>query len=152
MDSSLIPNHSVRSHEGRSPTAELQRESDRLKLLLEITNTLVSNLELRDLLRAKSVSIRQGMHCDAVGVFLLDSEPSQFHLLALDFPEAKGSTKEDSKFPVERSVMGRVFKTGNGLQTSQPSLARLLNLESPIPPAHPTEFEGFPTREASHRK
>ena len=41
MDSSLIPNHSVRSHEGRSPTAELQRESDRLKLLLEITNTLV---------------------------------------------------------------------------------------------------------------
>jgi len=48
--------------------AELEHEKDRLKLLLDVTNTLVSNLELRDLLRAISASIRQDMHCDSVGV------------------------------------------------------------------------------------
>jgi hypothetical protein len=37
-----------------------------------MTNTLVSNLELRDLLRAISASIRQGMRYDAVGAWLPD--------------------------------------------------------------------------------
>src|SRR4051812_2453300 len=54
--------------------AEAEREKDRLKLLLDITNTLVSSLEPCDLLRAISASIRQGTHCDAVGLFMPDSE------------------------------------------------------------------------------
>jgi formate hydrogenlyase transcriptional activator len=91
---------------------ELQRESDRLKLLLDMTNTLVSNLELRDLLRAISASLRQGMGCVAVAIFLPDSERRQLRLHALDFPETKGFAKEDSLAPVEGSVVGRVFKTG----------------------------------------
>jgi formate hydrogenlyase transcriptional activator len=96
----------------RRKQAELRRERDQLQLLLEVTNSMVSNLELRDLLRAISASIRQGMHCDAVGVFLPDSERCQLRLLALDFPESKGFGKEDSPYPVEGSVPGRVFKTG----------------------------------------
>ena len=52
--------------------AELEHEKDRLKLLLDMTNALVSNLEPRDLLRAISASIRQDMHCDVVGVWLPD--------------------------------------------------------------------------------
>ena len=107
-----MPDHSLISEEGRRTRAELQRESDRLKLLPDMTNTLVSNLELRDLLRAISASLRQGMHCDAVGVLLPDSERRQLRLLALDFPETKGFSKEDSLYPVEGSVPGRVFKTG----------------------------------------
>src|SRR5438552_7065217 len=43
-----------------------QLAQDRLKLLLELTNQLVSNLELRDLLRAISASVRRVMDCDAV--------------------------------------------------------------------------------------
>jgi hypothetical protein len=43
------------------------RAASRLKLLLDMTNTLVSHLDLRDLLRANSASIRQDMHCDVVG-------------------------------------------------------------------------------------
>jgi formate hydrogenlyase transcriptional activator len=112
MDSSLIPDRSLRSQEGRSPTAELQRESDRLKLLLDMTNNLVSNLQPRDLLRAIAASIREGMRFDAVGVFLPDSEHSQLRLLVLDFPEAKGTSKEGSVHPVEGTMLGRVFKTG----------------------------------------
>ena len=47
--------------------AELEREKDRLKLLLDMTNTPVSNLEFRDLLRTISASIRRVMQCDSVG-------------------------------------------------------------------------------------
>ena len=39
-------------------TDELQRERDRLKLLLEVNNKVILNLNLRDLLRSISASIR----------------------------------------------------------------------------------------------
>src|SRR4051794_31148189 len=48
----------------------LQHKNDRLKLLLELNNTIASNLELRDLLRAISASLRPVMHCDGVAVAL----------------------------------------------------------------------------------
>jgi len=92
--------------------AELEHEKDRLKLLLDMTNTLVSNLELRDLLRAISASIRQDMHCDSVGVWLPDPDRCQLRQLAQDFPESKGFVTEDLLHPIEGSEVGTVFKTG----------------------------------------
>src|SRR6266481_583146 len=74
MGSSLMPNHLLDSQETPSAKPELQRESDRLKLLLDITNTLVSNLECRDLLRTVSASIRQVMRCDNVSAWLPDAQ------------------------------------------------------------------------------
>src|ERR1700720_2498695 len=112
MGSSLTPNQSFNSQESPSPRPETQRESDRLKLLLDITNTLISNLEPRDLIRAISTSIRQVMHCDVVGVWLPDAEQRQLRQLAMDFPESKGFAEEDSRYPVEGSLVGRVFRTG----------------------------------------
>src|SRR2546428_13587822 len=70
MSSSPIPDHSFNSQELPSARPELQRESDRLKLLLDMTNTLVSNLELRDLLCAVSPSIRHYIYCDDAGQWL----------------------------------------------------------------------------------
>ncbi len=112
MDSSLMPNHLLNFQEAPSARPELQRESDRLKLLLDITNTLVSNLECRDLLRTVSASIRQVMRCDIVGVWLPDAQQIRLRQLAMDFPESKGFVKEDWQLPVEGTELGRVFKTG----------------------------------------
>ena len=112
MSSSPIRDHSFNSQESPSARPELQRESDRLKLLLDMTNTLVSNLELRDLLRAVSASIRQDIHCDSVGVWVPDVEQRQLRQLAMDFPESKGFVTEDLLLPVEGSEIGCVFKTG----------------------------------------
>src|SRR6202047_189394 len=112
MGSSLMPNHLLNSQEAPSAKPELQRESDRLKLLLDITNALVSNLECRDLLRTVSASIRQVMHCDIVGVWLPDAQQIRLRQLAMDFPESKGFVKEDWQLPVEGTELGRVFKTG----------------------------------------
>jgi formate hydrogenlyase transcriptional activator len=112
MSSLPIPDHSFDSQESSSARAELQHEHDRLKLLLDLTNVLVSNLELRDLLRAVAASIRKEKHCDGVGVWLPDSEPGQLRHFAVDFPEGKGFLREDLVQPVEGFYIGSVLKTG----------------------------------------
>src|ERR1700676_2739624 len=98
--------------DSQSMQVELEHEKDRLKLLLDLTNNLVSNLQPRDLLRAISASIRQDMHCDSVGVWLPDSARLQMRQLAQDFPESKGFSKEDLLQPVEGTELGSVFVTG----------------------------------------
>jgi formate hydrogenlyase transcriptional activator len=92
--------------------AELQRNNDRLKLILEVNNSLVANLELRDVLRAISASLRRVMHCDAVGVALPDAERHQLRVHALDFPDSKGFIQEETLIPIEGSLPGLVFRTG----------------------------------------
>jgi PAS domain S-box-containing protein len=89
-----------------------QRAQGRLKLLLDVTNGLVSNLELRDLLRAISASVRRVMQCDAVTIRLPDSESKKLRVYALDFPESKGFLKEETFIPIEGSLSGNVFRTG----------------------------------------
>jgi formate hydrogenlyase transcriptional activator len=99
--SSTLLDHSLNSQGPPSARPELERESDRLKLLLDMTTTLVSTLECRDLLRAVSASIRQVMHCDIVGVWLPDVERVHLRQLAMDFPQSKGFAKEDALQPIE---------------------------------------------------
>jgi len=108
--SSPIPNplfNAINPEKPPSARPELQSESDRLKLLLDLTNTLVSNLECRDLLRMVSASIRRVMRCDTVGVWLPDGEQVYMRQLAMDFPESKGFVREDLLLPVEGSLLGR---------------------------------------------
>ena len=110
--SSMVLDHSLSSQEPASAPPELQHESDRLKLLLDMTTTLVSTLECRDLLRAVSAIIRQVMHCDIVGVWLPDAERVHLRQLAMDFPESKGFAKEGAVQPIDGSLVGSVFKAG----------------------------------------
>jgi len=91
---------------------ELQRERDRLKLLLDVNNSVVSNLELRKVLRAIAASVRRVMQCDGVGVLLPDAANNQLRMYALDFPESKGFVHEEILLPIEGSVSGKVFLTG----------------------------------------
>jgi formate hydrogenlyase transcriptional activator len=97
----------------------LQRERDRLKLLLELTNGLVSNLELRDLLRAIAASIRRVMQCDFVAVLLPDSQADSLRSFVVDSPESKGFILEEpqnearkNSMPMDGTLPGMVFRTG----------------------------------------
>jgi DNA-binding response OmpR family regulator len=80
ISTSLLDRHSFvldpPQNESQHRAGEAGSEKEWLKLFLGITDTLVSNLELRDLLRAISASIQQIMHCDVVGVWLPDLEPA----------------------------------------------------------------------------
>jgi len=112
MSCSSLIDRPIDFQEPPSRRPQQQSESERLKLLLDLTNALVSNLECRDLLRTVSASIRQVMRCDTVGVWLPDSEQVHLRQLALDFPESRGFVREDLLHPVEGSVLGEVFKSG----------------------------------------
>jgi PAS domain S-box-containing protein len=90
---------------------ERKQAEDRLQLLLDVTNQVVSNLQLRDLLRAISASVRRVMQCDLVGVFLPDSEENRLQTFVLDFPESKGFIREEY-CSMEGSLGGIVFGTG----------------------------------------
>src|ERR1700733_4599403 len=63
------------------------RAQARLRLLLDITNRIVTKLELRDLLREIVASIRQFMQCDTVGVSLPDPDDGQLRRYAVDHAE-----------------------------------------------------------------
>jgi formate hydrogenlyase transcriptional activator len=68
-------------------------------LLLKFTNQITSKLELREVLRAISASIREVVQCDAVHISLPDAGPGKFRVYALDFPEGKGFVKEEMVIP-----------------------------------------------------
>jgi formate hydrogenlyase transcriptional activator len=51
-----------------------QRAQERLELLLDLTNRVVSNLNLREVLREISAEIRRVMRCDGVGIDLPSPE------------------------------------------------------------------------------
>ena len=104
----------------QSIQTELRGEKDRLKLLLDLNNSIVSKLELRELLRVISASVRRVMQCDSVGVNLPDPETGELRLYALDFPGAKGFLREGMAHPLD-SLPARVFSTG------QPAVFRSRN-------------------------
>jgi formate hydrogenlyase transcriptional activator len=74
-------------------------QNNRLQLLLKLTNQITSKLELREVLRAISASIREVMHGDAVHISLPIPGPGKFRVYALDFPEGKGFVREEMVIP-----------------------------------------------------
>jgi len=113
----------------RRTSEELQSKNDRLRLLLDVTNQVVSNLELRDLLRAISQDVRRVMQCDYAGLSLPDAENKQLRLYALDFPEGKGFFHEELVYLIEGSPSGTAFRTMKSLTLQSPFAGWL---DSPI--------------------
>jgi|HubBroStandDraft_6_1064221.scaffolds.fasta_scaffold60006_1 formate hydrogenlyase transcriptional activator len=104
----------------RRASEELQSKNDRLQLLLDVTNQVISNLELRDLLHAISQDVRRVMHCDYAGLSLPDAENKQLRLYALDFPEGKGLLREELVYSMEGSPSGTAFRTMKPLTLKSP--------------------------------
>jgi formate hydrogenlyase transcriptional activator len=75
--------------------AELQRNNDRLELIPNLSNQITSNLELRELLRAISVKVREVMQGDVVAITLPDAASGKFRVFAMDFPRGKGAIREE---------------------------------------------------------
>ena len=95
------------------------RAQQQLRLLLDVTNRVVTKLELRDLLQEISVSIRELMHCDVVAVALADPEDGQLRLYAKDYPAQQGPIK-----PGYRAEFAeQVFRTGQPINLTKEQLA-----------------------------
>jgi len=89
-----------------------QRVQGQLKLILELTNQVVSNLEFHELLVTASSSVRRVMHCDAAAVMLADEDGTHLRVHALDFPESRGIFVEGATVPIDGTMPGDSFKSG----------------------------------------
>ena len=85
---------------------KLARERDRSQLLLEINNTLVSNLNLRGLLSAISQCLKSVMPHDAAALALYDDSLKQLRLTALDFPDHEEPCAAGEIIPLEGTPAG----------------------------------------------
>ena len=93
-------------------TPSLQQQNDRLQLLLNLTNSVTSSLELKDVLHAIAANFREVMRCDAAGIALPGAEPETFRLYAADFPGGKGFFRDERIItPGENSPAKRAMET-----------------------------------------
>ena len=90
---------------------KLARERDRSQMLLEINNTLVSNLNLRELISAISACLRRVMPHDVAGLALHDPGINRLRITALEFPEHEDVFIEDEIVDLEGTPGGRAFTT-----------------------------------------
>jgi formate hydrogenlyase transcriptional activator len=94
----------------QSAHACLQRQNERLQLLLNLSNQITSNLRPRELFRAVSANIREVMQCDAVALSLVDSTSGTSKLYVLDFPQGRGFIKEERVLTIAGAAK-RVLET-----------------------------------------
>ena len=89
----------------------LQRERDRLRLLLEITNSMASKLDLRRLVEALSTDLLRVTRCDFCSLLLPDADSGELRMTILYNPEPRGYVC-DGIIPIHGSLCGKAFWTG----------------------------------------
>jgi formate hydrogenlyase transcriptional activator len=90
----------------RDVTGRRQAEA---ALLLEVTNTLISSLDIRRLFAAISAGIRQVMPHDFAALALYDRDAGRLRLNVLDAPEGADLQAEGRLLPLEGSPSAQVF-------------------------------------------
>jgi formate hydrogenlyase transcriptional activator len=89
-----------------------RKAQERLRLILDLTNQVVSKLNFREVLRAISANVRQVMRCDAAVIMLPEPDGVNLRKHALDFPGSKGFFEEDNLIPIENTMPGEIFRNG----------------------------------------
>jgi len=101
----------VLTHESAvSYQQQLAMERDRLRLLLEINNALVTHLELRDLFSSISTAIRRAFRHDYSSLALYNAAENHFEIRGLDMPNGRGLIREGMTFGFG-SPAARAFAT-----------------------------------------
>jgi formate hydrogenlyase transcriptional activator len=90
----------------------LRHERDRLRLLLEITNSMASKLDLRQLIEALSTNLLRVTRCDFCALLLPDADSGQLRITTLYNPEARGSLCDGTLIPIHGSSCDKAFRTG----------------------------------------
>jgi formate hydrogenlyase transcriptional activator len=92
--------------------AKLRLERDRLRLVLEITNSISSRLDLRRLVEVLSTSLLRVTRCDFCALLLPDADSGELRTVILYNPEARGSLCDGTIMPIHGSICGKAFRTG----------------------------------------
>jgi len=112
---------------------DLTRERDRLSLLLKINNHVVTILNINDLFRAASVSIRKHFANDFTSFMLFDGRSDRLNVVVLDFPASRGFMS-DIPVPVAQEDLERLRARQPRVLTPSdkmpPVIAQMLRAES----------------------
>jgi len=91
---------------------ELQRERDRLRLLLEVTNSMTSKLNIHRLVEVLSTNLLSVTRCDFCALLLPDEDSGELRTTTLYNPGARGSLCDGTIIPIHGSMCGKAFRTG----------------------------------------
>src|ERR1700735_5338704 len=94
----------------------LQRERDRLRLLLEITSSVTSRLDLRQMVEALSTNLFRVMQCDVSALLIPDSESGALRVTLLHHPDMRGTFREGSLVPMNSSISAQVLRKGKSIR------------------------------------
>jgi formate hydrogenlyase transcriptional activator len=92
--------------------AQLESEQAKLNLILDLNNSVVSNLELGEVLRSVSPNIRKTMRLEGVAVMLPDTTHEHLQFYAVDFSDSKENLFQHMSGRLEGSLAGQVFRSG----------------------------------------
>jgi formate hydrogenlyase transcriptional activator len=104
--------------------AQLARERDRLQVLLEVNNLLVTSRELPELFQGIISTLRRVIHHDYTSLALLDPQTGMVKIHALDFPSRQGLLKQEITIPRDSSPSGQAMASGQPLLASGADLDR----------------------------
>src|SRR3989449_156767 len=100
-----LNSQSVQSHQ-----QNLARERDRLRLLLEVNNAVVSRLDLRDVFAATAASLRRVIPHVLASLYLYDPDSEVVSRHALDSPSGKGLLQEGFVGPIASTPAGPAIR------------------------------------------
>src|SRR2546425_10855775 len=98
--------------------SQLARQRDRLQVLLEVNNVLITSRELPEVFRGIVKTLERVIHHDYTSLALLDSQSGLLKIHALDFPGNQSLFKQEITVPRDISPSGQAIASG------QPFLAR----------------------------
>jgi formate hydrogenlyase transcriptional activator len=115
---------------------QLAHERDRLRVLLDVNNVLVTSRELPELFRGIVTTLQRVIHHDYTSLALLDPVTGLLKIYALDFPGRQGLLKPEMTIPRNGSPAGRaiaegqtLIARGTELDEYQSEVVRLLRTE-----------------------
>src|SRR6202047_1481489 len=97
---------------------QLAAERDRLRVLLDLNNVLVTSRELPELFRGIVTTLQRVIRHDYTSLALLDPMTGLLKIYALDFPGHQGFFKPESVVPRDSSPAGRAIAQGQTLVAS----------------------------------
>jgi len=110
--------NALNSEASQAYQAQLASERDRLRVLLEINNVLVTNRELPELFRGIISTLKRVIQHDYTSLALQDPSSGMLKIHALDFPGHQDFFKQ------EITVSRDVSPAGHAISTGQPLLVR----------------------------
>jgi formate hydrogenlyase transcriptional activator len=109
----------------QSGQRQLAHERDRLRLLLEVNNAVVSRLDLRDVFAATTASLRRVIPHALASLYLYDSDNEVVSRHALESPSGKGLLQEGFVGPIDSTPAGPAIRTGKPALFDEDDLKRL---------------------------